>query len=67
MDHTPGQRQFRDTAKLRVYLMGKHGYDDAGVEAHIDGIEKHAGCISGQAPGSCRRLCKGSGCRSRKS
>ena len=28
MDHTPGQRQFRDTAKLRVYLMGKHGYDD---------------------------------------
>ncbi len=35
MDHTPGQRQFRDTAKLRVYLMGKHGYDDAGVEAHI--------------------------------
>ena len=35
MDHTPGQRQFRDTAKLRVYLMGKHGYDDAGVEAHF--------------------------------
>ncbi len=39
MDHTPGQRQFRDTAKLRVYLMGKHGYDDAGVEAHIDRLK----------------------------
>ena len=39
MDHTPGQRQFRDTAKLRVYLMGKHGYDDVGVEAHIDRLK----------------------------
>ena len=39
MDHTPGQRQFRDTAKLRVYLMGKHGYDDAGVKAHIDRLQ----------------------------
>ena len=39
MDHTPGQRQFRDTEKLRVYLMGKHGYDDVGVEAHIDRLK----------------------------
>ena len=39
MDHTPGQRQFRDTEKLRVYLMGKHGFDDAGVEAHIDRLK----------------------------
>ncbi len=39
MDHTPGQRQFRDTAKLRVYLMGKHGYDDNGVKAHIDRLK----------------------------
>ena len=40
MDHTPGQRQFRDTAKLRVYLMGKHGYDDAGVEAHFTRLKE---------------------------
>jgi len=35
MDHTPGQRQFRDVSKLRDYLMGKHGLDEAGFEAHI--------------------------------
>ena len=40
MDHTPGQRQFRDTEKLRVYLMGKHGYDDAGVEAHFTRLKE---------------------------
>ena len=40
MDHTPGQRQFRDTAKLRVYLMGKHGYDDASIEAHISKLKE---------------------------
>ena len=34
MDHTPGQRQFRDLSKHREYLMGKHGYNDAEVEAH---------------------------------
>ena len=34
MDHTPGQRQFRDMSKHREYLMGKHGYNDAEVEAH---------------------------------
>ena len=40
MDHTPGQRQFRDTSKLRVYLMGKHGFDDAGVEAHFTRLKE---------------------------
>ena len=34
MDHTPGQRQFRDSSKHREYLVGKHGYNDAEVEAH---------------------------------
>ncbi len=28
MDHTPGQRQFRDLAKLKVYYAGKFGYSD---------------------------------------
>lgn len=29
MDHTPGQRQFHDLDKLRVYYMGKYGFTDA--------------------------------------
>ncbi|QYZ69108.1 alpha-D-ribose 1-methylphosphonate 5-triphosphate diphosphatase [Neotabrizicola shimadae] len=33
MDHTPGQRQFRDITQLRVYMQGKHGMsDDAFIE-----------------------------------
>src|SRR6056297_1254764 len=35
MDHTPGQRQFRDLAKLEAYVKGKHGMDDAGFAAHV--------------------------------
>ncbi|KIC16539.1 MULTISPECIES: alpha-D-ribose 1-methylphosphonate 5-triphosphate diphosphatase [unclassified Leisingera] len=35
MDHTPGQRQFRDLSKLEQYVKGKHGFDDAAFHAHI--------------------------------
>ena len=35
MDHTPGQRQFRDLAKLRTYLSGKRGMTDAAFGAHV--------------------------------
>ena len=35
MDHTPGQRQFRDLSKLEQYVKGKHGFDDAGFQAHV--------------------------------
>ncbi len=35
MDHTPGQRQFRDVTKLEAYVKGKHGFDDAGFQRHI--------------------------------
>lgn len=28
MDHTPGQRQFRDLEQLKVYYTGKYGYSD---------------------------------------
>ena len=35
MDHTPGQRQFRDLAKFKAYVMGKHGLDEAGFAAHV--------------------------------
>ena len=36
MDHTPGQRQFRDIAKLEEYEKGKHGMSDAQFHAHIE-------------------------------
>ncbi len=32
MDHTPGQRQFRDPAKLREYYRGKSGMTDAELD-----------------------------------
>ena len=35
MDHTPGQRQFRDTAQYRNYLRGKRGMTDDEFDAHI--------------------------------
>jgi len=35
MDHTPGQRQFRDLDKLRVYVCGKHGLSEAGFADHV--------------------------------
>ncbi|ETX14923.1 phosphonate metabolism protein PhnM [Roseivivax halodurans JCM 10272] len=38
MDHTPGQRQFRDVSKLRDYVLGKHGGNEADFEAHLDNL-----------------------------
>ncbi|AXC51022.1 alpha-D-ribose 1-methylphosphonate 5-triphosphate diphosphatase [Paracoccus suum] len=35
MDHTPGQRQFRDVSQLEKYVKGKFNVDDAGFAAHI--------------------------------
>jgi alpha-D-ribose 1-methylphosphonate 5-triphosphate diphosphatase len=35
MDHTPGQRQFRDVSQLRAYVCGKHGLSEAEFETHI--------------------------------
>jgi alpha-D-ribose 1-methylphosphonate 5-triphosphate diphosphatase len=35
MDHTPGQRQFRDLTALRNYVMGKHGFSEADFAAHV--------------------------------
>lgn len=35
MDHTPGERQFRDLTQLRKYVMGKHGMSEAEFEAHV--------------------------------
>ncbi|MEL7344070.1 MAG: alpha-D-ribose 1-methylphosphonate 5-triphosphate diphosphatase [Pseudomonadota bacterium] len=35
MDHTPGQRQFRDISKLKEYHCGKYGVSDEGFEAFV--------------------------------
>jgi alpha-D-ribose 1-methylphosphonate 5-triphosphate diphosphatase len=35
MDHTPGQRQFRDVSKLKDYIVGKYGYTDEQFAEHI--------------------------------
>jgi len=35
MDHTPGQRQFRDLDKLKAYVQGKAGLSDAEFEEHV--------------------------------
>ena len=35
MDHTPGQRQFRDVKKLAEYVMGKHGLSEADFADHV--------------------------------
>jgi len=35
MDHTPGQRQFRDISKLETYVKGKLGLSDAEFAEHV--------------------------------
>lgn len=35
MDHTPGQRQFRDMSKLKAYLQGKRHMTDPEFDAHV--------------------------------
>lgn len=36
MDHTPGQRQFRDLSKLVDYYKGKHGLGEDAVHGYLD-------------------------------
>jgi alpha-D-ribose 1-methylphosphonate 5-triphosphate diphosphatase len=38
MDHTPGQRQFRDEDKFRDYLRGKHGMGEALLTEYLDDL-----------------------------
>lgn len=39
MDHTPGQRQFRDVTKLRQYVMSKRGMTEEEWQAHMSGLK----------------------------
>jgi alpha-D-ribose 1-methylphosphonate 5-triphosphate diphosphatase len=36
MDHTPGERQFRDLSKLRDYVRKKHGLSETEFLAHVE-------------------------------
>lgn len=36
MDHTPGQRQFRDISKMEEYLAGKYGMSREQMDAHFE-------------------------------
>ncbi len=38
MDHTPGQRQFRDLTALKTYVGKKRGMNDAEFEAHVENL-----------------------------
>ncbi|ANT59446.1 phosphonate metabolism protein PhnM [Salipiger sp. CCB-MM3] len=40
MDHTPGQRQFRDIEKYRDYMCGKHGLSTDDFDAHVDNLTR---------------------------
>ena len=35
MDHTPGQRQFRDVSQFKVYLSGKFGLSETQIQQHF--------------------------------
>ncbi|WP_293574876.1 alpha-D-ribose 1-methylphosphonate 5-triphosphate diphosphatase [Phaeobacter sp.] len=46
MDHTPGQRQFRDLAALKTYVAKKRGMSDADFADHVQnllGLQKRFG------------------------
>lgn len=46
MDHTPGQRQFRDLSALKTYISKKRGMTDAEFAEHVDnlrGLQKRFG------------------------
>lgn len=40
MDHTPGQRQFRDIDKMRAYVTGKHNLTADEFTAHIADLQQ---------------------------
>ena len=40
MDHTPGQRQFRDLSKFKAYVTGKKNLDDDEFQTHVEMLLK---------------------------
>lgn len=62
MDHTPGQRQFRDLSKMKEYLAGKYGMSQKDIDAHFNHlyelqdkygvVHEHAAARIGKALGA---------------
>lgn len=61
MDHTPGQRQFVDASKLRVYYKGKYGVSDTEFEAMIANRKVNQALYSDQYRLAIAALCRQSG------
>ncbi|WP_371061133.1 alpha-D-ribose 1-methylphosphonate 5-triphosphate diphosphatase [Rhodosalinus sp. 5P4] len=59
MDHTPGQRQFRDLEKLKGYVMGKQGLSEREFEEHVDRLAalqaRHGAAHEARAVAEARR------------
>lgn len=45
MDHTPGQRQFRDLGKMAEYLTGKYGMSGEGIDAYFERLKTLSGRV----------------------
>lgn len=60
MDHTPGQRQFRDFERFRTYVMSKHRMERAAFDAHaahlLEVRQKFGEAHEAQAVAEARRL-----------
>lgn len=50
MDHTPGQRQWTDLAKMKTYTLGKSGRSEADWQAHLDARMAAAGNVGTNWP-----------------
>jgi alpha-D-ribose 1-methylphosphonate 5-triphosphate diphosphatase len=61
MDHTPGQRQFVDESKLRVYYQGKYGVDDAQFLEMIESRKKNQVLFSDKNRLAIAESCRKSG------
>ena len=61
MDHTPGQRQFVDASKLRVYYKGKYGVNDAEFEAMVANRKMNQALYSDKFRIAIAELCRQGG------
>ncbi len=61
MDHTPGQRQFVDQSKLRVYYQGKYGLNDAQFEEMVTTRKANQALYSDKHRQAIAELCRAAG------
>jgi alpha-D-ribose 1-methylphosphonate 5-triphosphate diphosphatase len=61
MDHTPGQRQFVDQSKLRIYYRGKFGLSEDEFDAMVASRKVNQALYSDQHRHAIAELCRSSG------